>query len=70
METVEWCSFVRGYNVYKTVWLLKFGEILELRNECDNPHEVCAVAVKENNEVVGHLLVSKSRIVFVFKKTL
>ena len=51
--TVESC--IRGYHVYKDIWNATIGEELECVRESDNPADRYAVAMKKDNETVGHV---------------
>ena len=48
-------SYVRGYHAYKDVWTPFIGEALVLEREPDNSEDEHAVAVKKNDEVIGHV---------------
>ena len=53
-------SHVKGYNAYMTIWEPKNGEFLETRLEPENEFDKYAVAVTQNNVVVGHLAKGKT----------
>ena len=48
-------SVVCGHHVYKAVWTLFVGKILDGRKEDENSHDRHAVAVVFDSCVVGHL---------------
>ena len=45
MEEFEITSVVRGHHVYKTIWTPVVGEMLLLKTEDNNEHDLYAVAV-------------------------
>ena len=48
-------SVIRGHHIYKTVWSLSTGEILEAAREPDNPHDHHAVCLRKTEVIVGHV---------------
>ena len=60
-------TFIKGHHIYKNIWTPQLGELLEVSTEPDNPVDKFAVAVKKNQNIVGHLKKSKTR---RFEKTL
>ena len=48
-------SVIRGHHIYKTVWSLSTGEILEAAREPDNPHDHHAMCLRETEVIVGHV---------------
>ena len=46
-------STVKGFHVYKEIWNLVEGEVLDTRTEPENPTDKYAVCIEKN--VVGHL---------------
>ena len=60
-------SFVKAYHECKSIWTPKTGEILSIEREPGNLVDKCAVSVKKENEIVGHLSLGKDE---KFAKTL
>ena len=52
---VEFQSYVRGYHAYMQSWSPVVGQALRLKREPSNAHDVHAVAVYYENQVVGHV---------------
>lgn len=48
-------SHIKGYHAYMDIWLPKIGEFLDTRREPENEFDKYAIAVMQNNVVVGHL---------------
>ena len=48
-------SVVRGHHVYKTIWNPFVGEVLVCEQENDNDEDPCAVVVKMDDAIVGHV---------------
>lgn len=48
-------SMIRGYHVYKDIWVAIDGQVLQSRRETTNGHDPFAVAVLKDGTVVGHL---------------
>ena len=59
---------VRGFHVYKDIWMPVKGEILDITRENDNPHDKYAVAVKQGQKTVGHIPREISKTVAFFLK--
>ena len=66
MDSFEIPSFVRGYHAYKDVWTPTLGQSLVLRHEPDNIVDESAVAVMNDDLVVGHVPVNISPLLFHF----
>ena len=49
-------SRVRGFHVYKELWTPYVGENLQCIRESGNRDNPFAVAVKHNNDTVGHVV--------------
>ena len=54
MQTLEIQSFVRGYHAYMDRWTPVIGQTLLLKREPTNTKDKHAVAVYEEDSVVGH----------------
>ena len=66
MEDMEHCFFdsvVRGHHVFKSVWTPSLGEVLSVKEEEDNEHDIFAVLVEKAGMIVGHVPHEVSRIV-------
>ena len=48
-------TFIKGHHIYKNIWIPQLDELLEVSTEPDNPVDKFAVAVKKNQNIVGHL---------------
>ena len=55
MESFSLESMVRGYHVYKDIWISSVGEELPCQREPANLHDRHAVAVMKDGTVVGHI---------------
>ena len=55
LEVVEIISFVRGYHAYKDIWDPVVGQMLQLRRQPDNNEDSHAVAVLNEETIVGHM---------------
>ena len=59
--TVRFLCGLRGYHVYRSVWTPKQQEVLDARQESNNPYDPYAIAAwnrasaPDPNKVVGHL---------------
>ena len=53
-------SQVKGYHVYRGIWVPKIGETLSTENEPSNPKDKYAVFAKKNECIVGHWSLSKT----------
>ena len=54
-RTLAFASCVRGYHVYKDLWISVTNEELACRREPGNAHDPCTVAVTKSG-IVGHVL--------------
>ena len=57
---------IRGYHVYKEIWLAAIGKELECDREPQNSCDCYAVAVKKSGVVIGHLPRKLSRVCSLF----
>lgn len=65
--SLEWISYVRGHHVYCQLgWTPVIGELLTLKRQPDNGYDNYAVAVVKNEDVVGHIPKTISRLVSHF----
>ena len=55
LAVIEFESCVRGYHVYMHIWSSVVGQDLTVKREPANVHDVHAVAVYYENEVVVHV---------------
>ena len=55
LEVVEIQSFVRGYHAYKDIWDPVVGQMLLLKRQPDNSEDSHAVAVLNEDVIVGHV---------------
>ena len=62
MATYEKSSVVKGHHVCKFVWMPVIGQELKTKLEEDNEHDKHAVAVLLDDQIVGHLPRSISRV--------
>ena len=62
----RWESVVRDHHVYKAIWMPEIGEILECKQERDNPEDLYAVSVIKEDTIVGHVPRENSRVVWYF----
>ena len=53
-------TFIKGHQIYKNIWTPQLDELLEVSTEPDNPLDKFAVAVKKNQNTVGHLKKGKT----------
>lgn len=53
-------TFIKGHHIYKNIWTPQLDELLEVSTESDNPVDKFAVAVKKNQNIVGHLKKGKT----------
>ena len=67
-ETEHFCfeSTVRGHHVYKRIWTPLIGELLQTVTETGNGHDKFAVAVKKDDDVVGHVPREISKVAWLF----
>ena len=57
---------VRGYHVYKTIWVAAVGEVLICRREPTNSADRYAIAVLKEKTIIGHLPRKMSKFVLCF----
>lgn len=55
LHVMEFQSYVRGYHAYMDSWTPVNGQALLLKREPTNSHDVHAVAVYFEDQVVGHV---------------
>lgn len=48
-------SYIRGYHAYKDVWSATIGEILLVKREQGNVKDPNAIAICQEDRVVGHV---------------
>ena len=65
MAEREAACCVRGYHVYKTIWRAAVGEILISRRKPTNSADRYAVAVLEEETIIGHLPRKMSKVLFL-----
>ena len=53
-------TFIKAHHIYKNIWTPQLDELLEVSKEPDNPEGKFAVAVKKNQNIVGHLKKGKT----------
>ena len=66
LGVVEIHSYVRGYHVYMDIWEAEVGQELLLKREPDNSEDSHAVAVLNENVVVGHIPYNLAPVVEMF----
>ena len=54
-DRFEFSSVIRGHHVYKDIFTPTIGKILQSRREPDNSYDSFAVAIIENDTIVGHV---------------
>ena len=59
-------AMVRGYHVYRDIWIAAVGEVLPCEREPTNTVDCFAVAVKNGLDIVGHVPKKISSICSVF----
>ena len=59
-------SFITGFHVYKKFWEPVQGESLTVENEPCNVEDHFAVAVKRDDEIIGHLPRDDRHLIFFF----
>ena len=59
-------SAVRGHHIFKRIWTPHIGEELVLRAEHGNTVDRFAVAVMKDTNVVGHVPIEYSRVLWYF----
>ena len=55
IQVLEIHSFLRGYHVYMEIWTPVVGEILVLKREPTNRHDIHAVVIYRDTKIVGHV---------------
>ena len=55
LDVIEFQSYVRGYHAYMETWSPIIGQALRLKREPTNCHNVHAVAIYLEDQVVGHI---------------
>lgn len=55
LDVAEFQSYVRGYHAYMDCWTPVAGQSLQLKRDPTNSHDVHAVAVYLEDQVVGHV---------------
>ena len=55
IDVIEIFTVVRRYHVYQEIWSAPLGEVLFCQWETDNRHDLFAVAIVKESEVVGHV---------------
>ena len=66
MEEREFPCCVRGYHIYKAIWVATIGEELGCEREPTNATDRYAVAVMKNGTIIGHLPRRISKVSFIF----
>ena len=68
LETFTLESIVRGHQVYKRMWSLRTGQVLQTSAETGNPEDRHAVALKRTGEGVtlGHMPSELSKVSWFF----
>ena len=54
-QVLETNSYIRGYHVYKDTWSATIGETLLVKREIGNMNDPNAVAIYQEDTVVGHV---------------
>lgn len=52
---IQFPSFIRGYHVYKDIWNVSVGEVLNVIEEKNNTEDKFATAIIRNGSIVGHV---------------
>ena len=55
LQVLEIYSFLRGYHAYMEIWTPVMGEILVVKIEPTNRHNIHAVAIYRDAETVDHV---------------
>ena len=55
LHCIEIQSFLRGYHAYMDIWTPVIGQTLLVKREPTNPKDKNAVAVYEEDSIVGHV---------------
>ena len=58
-DSFHFSCVIRGYHIYKSVWSLVVGEVLELRPKDENEHDRYAVGMQKDDKL-------KNVCVFIF----
>ena len=66
METFEIAACIRGYHVYRAVWIAAVGQVFPCERETTNSSDRYAVAVINGQQTVGHLPRKMSRVCSLF----
>ena len=53
--TFTFVSCIRGYHVYKDIWIPFVSEIVNCQCEARNPEDPFAVGLKKDGATVGHV---------------
>ena len=53
-------TFIKGHHIYKNIWTPQLDQLLEVSTEPSNPVDKFAVAVKKNQNILGHLKKGKT----------
>ena len=54
-DRFEHSSVIRGYHIYKDIFTPTIGKTFQGRRETDNDHDDYAVAITEDDTIVGHV---------------
>ena len=54
-DQFEYSSVIRGHRVYKDIFMPTIGKTLQCQREPNNDYDNFAVAIIENNTIVGHV---------------
>ena len=54
-DRFEHSSVIRGYHIYKDIFTPTIGKTIQSRRETDNDHDGFAVAITEDDTIVGHV---------------
>ena len=54
-DQFEYSSLIQEHHVYKDIFTPTIGKILQCRREPDNDYDNFAVAIIENDTIVGHV---------------
>ena len=55
LQCLEIQSFARGYHAYMDIWTPVIGQTLLLKREPTNPKDKNAVALYEDDSIIGHV---------------
>ena len=59
-------STVRGHHIYKSTWTPHIGQVLQTATESGNEHDRFAVAVRKDDNTVGHMPREISKVAWYF----